>query len=1763
MTKSPDPENQPQTSNWQWKRLLFSRVSVAIGIPLLLGLAAAAWWLRMFVYEQLAPLVAKNLTQTFNRPVQLGRVERFSLNGLRFGATSVPATPTDPDRASVEAVDVAFNPLQLIFTRTLKLDVTLVNPDVYIQQDTQGRWVNPNIAAGGEPGPIQIVLDKLYLRNGDVMLVSNVGQTQRSTPQNTAAIASVNGVVKFRENYQLVQFDVDGKPKTGGTLGLEGDFRPQTGQAGINVNAQNFLASDLTRLIKLPLELQGGRVNSELKANLTPQKLTGLYGTADLMSVTAQADRLPQPFRNSQGRLRFQKTEVQLDNVSSSYGKIPAIANGSLDTEGNYNLSATVKAVSVAAAKDTLKLQLPVPVTGAFRAGVKLTGPIQQPVLSGTVANIQPVRVDKVNISKASTNFTLATAASTIKFANIQATPTVGGKVTGNGSIKFALQPGQSTGLNFNLVAQNVPGDAIAKSYGVNTAAVKIGSVSALASVSGTPENPRTDINWQAPQATYPGTGKLVVFNAKNILFRDTTFRVSSGTVSTSGQLVGQRWQADVTAAKIRLGDFAQVPPSLQSPVNGTFKFSGSAASFQPQQLRANGSGRLTGIGGGTINVPSIQVAGGRWQTQLQVSDVQLQRLAAVPPQFWGNLAGTFNLSGSTTSFEPKTLRATGQGRLNVAGGTVTASNIQLAEGAWQLAVNAANVQLNRLNQQLRGQLTGQLNLAGTVDTFSPAGIRAGGEVRFSPELIGQPLTASLRWDGQKLVIPQATSPNLQASGTIYVDRRNYASVEGINFNVRAQDYDLRNIPVQLPSFASVSGRADFTGQITGNLPTPNVAGSLQLENLVVNNLAFDPVLAGNVQLQPGRGVNVDLTGNQSDRISVNLNPNYRPNSFLVRVNQAVATGRTQGENLLVNVNNFPLQILNLVPPNTAFGVGPIGGIVSADLEVNLDKLAVAGNAAIASPAIGRLQGDRLVADFRYANGGGTLTSSEFLKGESRYALAGSFNPSPKGPKFQGKVNITQGKIQDLVAALPFSNIEDLQDLQRGSQPATTAGAKNLGTLQVGLPNAPLLTQIRRFSEIDTLLQQQRQQRGNTPSIPPLTELQGTFGGEIAVNGSPQTGVAANFALRGNSFNWGSYKADRIIASGSFENSVLTLLPLRIESDRTLLALTGSVGSKEQSAQLRVRNFPVGVLNNFVQLPISVTGNLNGAATLAGSRENPQAVGELQLAQGTLNRNPVESASASFSYANARFSFGSTVVISGPEPIEIAGSVPLPLPFAKAQPDSDRISLDVSVRNEGLALLNLFTDQVAWEGGEGQVELHVRGTTAQPVATGIAQINNAIISASALKERLTNVTGTARFNTDRIAVEGVRGNFSRGQVVAQGVIPIFNSLALNDPDATNPLTVKLDNLTLNLEQRYQGGVNGNVAIAGSALNPIISGEVLLSQGQVFLPTTADPTAGAAGSGDLGGQGDKGTRGQGDKEEQSKIQNPSTSSANTGNMVDFNNLRLTLDDGIAIVLQPILNFQAKGTLTVNGSLNDLRPTGTIRLTGGNVNLFTTQFNLDKGYENTATFTRRQEIDPNLDVQLIASVPEVTRNRIPSSLISSEIADTLSSDAGSLQTVRVQAAVKAPASELFDNLELTSTPSRSQSEIIALIGGGFVQTLGRADTAAGIANIAGSALLGSYQGTFTNIGNAFGLSELRLFPAVITNEEKSRTSSTLGLAAEAGINISRSVYFSALTYLTAEQPTQFGFSYRLNERIRVRASSDFTEDTRAVVEYEAQF
>ncbi|WP_371418164.1 hypothetical protein [Anabaena sp. UHCC 0253] len=160
--------------NSGFKRLwlmIFSRGGMTVGALLLLGVIGGIWRLRNFVYQELVPLASESLTTTLNRPVKLGAVESFSLNGVKFAASEIPATPTDPDKANIKAVEVGFDLGKLVINRNLQLDVTLVNPEIYVQQDNQGSWLSTTIAPEKGGGLIKTDLNRLRFRNGNLVLV--------------------------------------------------------------------------------------------------------------------------------------------------------------------------------------------------------------------------------------------------------------------------------------------------------------------------------------------------------------------------------------------------------------------------------------------------------------------------------------------------------------------------------------------------------------------------------------------------------------------------------------------------------------------------------------------------------------------------------------------------------------------------------------------------------------------------------------------------------------------------------------------------------------------------------------------------------------------------------------------------------------------------------------------------------------------------------------------------------------------------------------------------------------------------------------------------------------------------------------------------------------------------------------------------------------------------------------------------------------------------------------------------------------------------------------------------------------------------------------------------------------------------------------------------------------------------------------------------------------------------------------------------------
>ncbi|MEB3338675.1 MAG: DUF748 domain-containing protein, partial [Leptolyngbyaceae bacterium] len=647
MTSSPPPGNQFSSLQHRLRRLLLSRTSLVAGIFLMAGVGWGTWRSWVFVQNELSPLVEKNLSQTLQRPVKLGRVEQFSYNGLRFGTSSLPSTPTQRDRLSADAIAVNFDPLRLLLTRQLDLDISLVKPDVYVEQSTAGTWEIPKIAAQEQAGLINTEIKTVQILNGQVVLLP---VAEGRAPRVPVKLSQINGTGRFlgnpRDQDQRIVLDVGATFSNAGTVKIQGEVRTATTSANLHIRGQNLPAATISRLLPIPIALQSGQLNSNLTVGYQPKQPLNLGGVVEVKGVTAQIANLPKLLVKTQGRLRFREQQVSLENLSTLYGRLPLQVLGSLDLQKGYNLSVRTQPTNVQNFLDTIALPPPVPIKGILQVNLQIKGAITKPVVSGNLVAPRPVQIDRVGFKTLRAQFQLAN--SVLSVQDLQAVPTAGGVITGQGRIQLGRQP--QVGLTAE--ARGIPGDSIAQLYGNTSGIIKLGAITAQVQVSGAANNLQTVVQWQAPQATYPGTGEVVIAG-QTLRLRDTVLKVGGGTVTAQGEIAQKRWQVNGVGSQIKL---AQVSPNLQGVLNGDFKLAGSTSAFKLDAVQGTGQGRLA-IAGGTVDLTG-KVQSGRWQAVAKADQVELKRFS---PNLSGLLSSDLTASGTTDALKLSAIQAAGQ----------------------------------------------------------------------------------------------------------------------------------------------------------------------------------------------------------------------------------------------------------------------------------------------------------------------------------------------------------------------------------------------------------------------------------------------------------------------------------------------------------------------------------------------------------------------------------------------------------------------------------------------------------------------------------------------------------------------------------------------------------------------------------------------------------------------------------------------------------------------------------------------------------------------------------------------------------------------------------------------------------------------------------------------------------------------------------------------------------------------------------------------
>ncbi|MGB3757382.1 MAG: DUF748 domain-containing protein, partial [Rivularia sp. (in: cyanobacteria)] len=288
------PPNTPQDSTpnppSRSRRRVWLGNAVKIVGASLLGLGVVGYFgLDYWIRRKLPPLLDEQLTEFINRPVKVGEVKYWSLGGIRLENSSIPATKNDPNYVKAKAVDIGFNPIPLLLTQTLPLSITLIEPDVYVEEDKQGEWVRLNLDTGEGELPFDIDA-KINLRRAKVAVLPQA-------LKDPFAVEDINGYLNYSQNksWQL-QYGINA-PVVKGKVDIDGVTQLTDYKSKINARIDNLSLPDLSNYVKdnLPVTIPSGLLNADLEIDLPGLSKfaeTQVKGTANLQKLQVKSPQL-------------------------------------------------------------------------------------------------------------------------------------------------------------------------------------------------------------------------------------------------------------------------------------------------------------------------------------------------------------------------------------------------------------------------------------------------------------------------------------------------------------------------------------------------------------------------------------------------------------------------------------------------------------------------------------------------------------------------------------------------------------------------------------------------------------------------------------------------------------------------------------------------------------------------------------------------------------------------------------------------------------------------------------------------------------------------------------------------------------------------------------------------------------------------------------------------------------------------------------------------------------------------------------------------------------------------------------------------------------------------------------------------------------------------------------------------------------------------------------------------------------------------------
>ncbi|MGY6530347.1 MAG: translocation/assembly module TamB domain-containing protein [Cyanobacterium sp.] len=974
---------------------------------------------------------------------------------------------------------------------------------------------------------------------------------------------------------------------------------------------------------------------------------------------------------------------------------------------------------------------------------------------------------------------------------------------------------------------------------------------------------------------------------------------VNGGLVNLSGEVNPQNTAFLATASEINFNNLnAPSPITIETSrvnlslvtselINNQTNFTSldSIIASLPS-LVVNADNRLRG--GGGIVTSQTNIRNGLVRVNANAQNINAQQLIANFPLDVNQVNSRINLNVSLqevvatainyldtqTLSSLNSLVVNANSNFNVAQGEgVAVTNI--SNNQWGINLNTENINVDNFAQQLdlnldnqllaTSPLNSQVNLRGSLAPIFSNNPSAGVEVTQALVNLGENnLSARGRFDVVNLF------SNIDINN-LALDIETQADLETIPANAILAQFPQEEGIRLLPDEANLSGIGDFVGRLTGNnlLTNPlgennlRLVGDVKLANLIFNDIQFEPLLAGSLNVNGSQGIILDLRG-EEDVIYARLIPNnitpvtsdnyiaFIPDQVLISQGGEdgfLVQGERQGEEFTATVNNFNLASLRISPVVNFGIVGNLQGRVEQQTTVNLRDFSSRGNIRLREIGIGNIIANEINADFVFRDDVAQLREASLRFGDSVYALQGSFNLATQD--IEGRVNV-DGDVRDIFTTLQISDVETLASIVQQIQTQDVfASADSIPPQSLGDGDDTIGNQVNLLASVDRQIKEVARQI-QEGGIPTNLDVMGGYQGEIIIGGNLSNPVV-DVDFEGRNWQWLPQPAYPDIVDGlglviqqsqpviipqvslraQFRDNNLEVQPFVLAVNDSEVTFAGNLSLNRQEGEFRVANLSLDTFSALI--PDSDFGGiLDMEGRLAGNLLNPVIEGNVVVRDSSFDGAILaQEVKGDFVYRDYLFSFASTA----PEEIQITSTIPYHPLFAAPFP----ATLNVSLAKEALEVLGILTKgQLALTGGDANAQFEVEIASLnrfianpdlnQVQLKGRVNLDNAQLESSSIEDSVI-VSGEVDIDGGAIALNQVQAKIKDTEVNLGGSLPLTNA----QPDNENPLTISIPNQTLDLTNLYRGGVNAEIRIDGTVLNPVIGGFFQLARGRVSIP----------------------------------------------------------------------------------------------------------------------------------------------------------------------------------------------------------------------------------------------------------------------------------------------------------------------------------------